>query len=50
MLRAIKIYILKKLFLWWINEDNGRDLRGKLYTSGNHTPYVDEILNYLDRK
>lgn len=27
-MRKIKIYLLRKLFLWWINYDDGRDLRG----------------------
>ena len=45
MIRAIKIYILKKLFVWWINEDNGRYLRGR--KSANTYSYVEEIFDYL---
>lgn len=27
-MKKIKKYLLRKLWLWWVNEDNGRELRG----------------------
>jgi len=27
-MNKLKLYLLKKLFIWWINNGNGRELRG----------------------
>jgi hypothetical protein len=46
-MKSLKLYFLKKLFIWWINND-GAKLRGKV--KADKYSYIEEILDNLFKK
>ena len=46
-MNRLKKYILLRLFLWWINKDGGRELRGRACAAKDS--YIEEILMKLSK-